>query len=101
MSDVFSILTASVGRKPQKFSDYVVPSGSQNGRFTEIAGRKAWVGNPVSSGSDKHCGVATGAADGHLIVVVLDETKRGVDPCQTVTGLAEKVIARTPAPYDQ
>lgn len=101
MSDIFSIIVVKVSREPIKFSRYNPPAGSPNGKFTEIGNRKAWVGNPVASASDKHCFTAFGSADGYIALTITDETERGVDPCVTATGLAEKVIPRTPEPYDQ
>jgi len=100
MSDVFSIVTVKVSRNPVKFSDYIPPSASPNGKFIQIGGRKAWSGNPVTTGSDKYCFTAFGAADGYISVTILDETKRGVAPCDTDVGLAEKVVSRTPEPYE-
>jgi hypothetical protein len=100
MSDVFSILVVSVSRQPLKFSQYTPPAASPNGRFTQIGGRKAWVGNPVKSGSDKNCFTAFGAADGYIALTLIDETNRGVAPCDTDVGIAEKVVPRTPEPYE-
>lgn len=99
LKDIVSVLVASVERKPRPFSQFIPPSGSPNGRMTEIAGRKAWVGNPFSD-VDRGCFAAFGAADGYISIAVTDDTKRGVDPCQTVIQLAEKVIGRTPAPRE-
>ncbi|HEV8562643.1 MAG TPA: hypothetical protein VGR06_40515 [Actinophytocola sp.] len=100
MSDAFSILTVKVSRNALKFSDYTPPSVSPNGKFIQIGGRRAWSGNPVTTGSDKYCFTAFGAADGYISLTILDETKRGVAPCDTDVGLAEKVVSRTPEPYE-
>lgn len=99
LKDIVSVLVATIERKPRPFSQFIPPSGSPNGRMTEIAGRKAWVGNPFSD-VDRGCSSAFGAADGSISLTITDDTKRGVDPCQTVIQLAEKVIGRTPAPRE-
>lgn len=101
MSDVFDIITAKMIRIDESFSSYSPRPGSGDGGFTEISGREAWVGDPSSTASDEQCFAAFGAADGYLALAVTDETQRGVDPCVTAVHIVEKVISRTPAPYDR
>ena len=93
-----STFSAGVAMRPVPFSKFVPPQ-SPNGRFTEIAGRKAWVGNALSD-TDVGCGAIFGAADGLLSIDLTDKTGRGIDPCQTVTELAEIVTSRTPSPTE-
>lgn len=97
LADILSVLVSTIERHFQPFSQFVPPSSSKNGKMTEVAGRNAWVGNPFSD-VDKGCVAVFGASDGYISLSVTDETNRGVDPCQTVTQLAEKVVSRTPAP---
>ena len=96
-----STFSAGVAMRPVPFSRFVPPPQSPNGRYTEIAGRKAWLGEALPQDVDVGCGAAFGAADGLLDVVLTDETGRGVDPCQTAVELAEIVISRTPPPTEQ
>ncbi len=92
-----SVFSAGVGAQAVPFSRYLPSPISPNGRYTEISGRRAWLGNPFRDVGEG-CSAAFGSADGFLTVTVGDYTGRGVDPCVTATGLAELVIARTPPP---
>jgi hypothetical protein len=100
MRDLFSIVIVKVSRYPVKFSEYIPPRSSPNGKYTQIGGRKAWVGNPLNTGLDKYCFAAFGAADGYISLTITDETQRGIAPCDTDVGIAEKVAPRTPEPYE-
>ena len=98
LQNAFDVLAVSTKRiSNTKFAQFKPPPGSPNGRMTEISGRQAWLGSATSS-TDKYCSAAFGAADGIITLAVNDQTQRGVDPCQTATQIAEKMIARTPAP---
>ena len=97
LKDILSVLVSTIERRIRPFSQFTPPSSSKNGKLTEISGRKAWVGNPFSD-VDKGCVAVFAAADGYISLSVTDETGRGVDPCQTVVALAEKVASRTAAP---
>lgn len=91
--------SAGVGARAVPFSRYVPPPGSPNGRYTDISSRATWLGNPLSD-VEESCTAVFGAVDGVLTVSVTDETGREMDPCATVTQLAEIVISRTPPPTE-
>ena len=91
--------SAGVGLIAAPFSRFVPPPRSPNGHHTEIAGRKAWLGNPLPD-FEIGCAAAFGAGDSILTVTVTDRTLRGVDSCVTTTALAEIVISRTPRPTE-
>lgn len=97
LANVFDLLVAGVQRERVPFDGYEPLSGSA-GDFTEIGGRRAWVGHVLSN--PKACIATFGAADGTLTVTLTDETQRGLDPCQTVTELARTVISRAPPPRE-
>lgn len=89
--------SAGVSARRIVFRDFVPPPGSPNGRAAEIDHRQAWIGNAFGP-ADVECAAVFGAADGTISVSTFDFTDRGIDACETVTGLAETVIARTPPP---
>jgi Protein of unknown function (DUF3558) len=97
----FDVVSVIVQRVPTPFKDYKPLLSSPNGRFVQISGRDAWVGSLTESTKHVECIAVFGAADGAISMAITDETRRGVDPCMTITELAGLVISRTPPPPDR
>lgn len=95
LSNPFDVLVAGVTRWDWPFQDFIPPG--DGGEFTTIAGRAAYVGPGLSA--EGGCVAGFGAADG-MLTVTLENEILDAAPCETVVGLAEIVIARTPPPNE-
>lgn len=98
LANPLDLISVGVSRRDYPFDEFVAPDGPR-GEFTGIGGREAWVGRATSD--EAVCGAIFGAADGIVEVTIVDETRRGIDPCDTVAELAEIAIPRTPPPNEQ